>query len=96
MLRIALYARVSTQDQHPEAQQMKTVFRRHAKWLPSSPTMQRAITLDEQAETGQPQDLEPLDMDGALVDQTAAPAGLGPAIDAWKQARGGHSERAKP
>lgn len=48
---------------HYEAMGMKTVMRRHAKYLPTSGEIQRAITLDEMAEAGKPQDL------GTLVDK---------------------------
>ena len=53
----------------------KTVARRACKWVPSSPQLQRAVSLGDQAEIGIPQDLEPIDVtptDSALVDDMAA------------------------
>lgn len=41
----------------------KTVMRRLCKYLPSSPELSQAVTLDEQAERGIPQDLAPIDVD---------------------------------
>jgi recombination protein RecT len=43
--------------QHYEAMGMKTVMRKHGKYLPLAPEAQRALSLDEQADAGQPQDL---------------------------------------
>jgi recombination protein RecT len=41
----------------------KTLARRTCKWLPSSPTLQRAVSIDEQADVGMPQALEVIDLD---------------------------------
>lgn len=41
----------------------KTVMRRLCKYLPSSPELSQAVTLDEQAERGIPQDLTIIDID---------------------------------
>lgn len=41
----------------------KTVMRRLCKYLPSSPELSQAVILDEQAERGIPQALEPIDID---------------------------------
>jgi len=41
----------------------KTVMRRLCKYLPSSPDLQSAITVDEQADRGIPQSLEPIDVE---------------------------------
>ena len=68
---------------------MKTVFRRHFKWLPLSPTMQRAISLNEQANTGTPQDLEPLVLEASDVDQAAGPIGFVDAIGEQQAREGG-------
>lgn len=53
--------------QHYDAMAMKTVMRRHAKYLPLSTEAQMAITLDEHAEAGRAQDL------GMLVDPKEMP-----------------------
>lgn len=54
-------------QQHYEAMGMKTVMRRHAKYLPLSAEKQRAVALDEFAESGVPQDL------GLIVDESETP-----------------------
>ena len=59
--------------QHYEAMGMKTVMRKHAKYLPVSTEAAIAIALDERAEAGLPQDL------GMLVSPTETPTLEAPA-----------------
>lgn len=65
---------------HTDFEEMakKTVVRRLSKYLPSSPELQRAITIDEQAEAGRPQDLEIVN----VGDEPAKPKSLDDTIDA--------------
>lgn len=53
--------------QHYEAMGMKTVMRKHGKYLPLSAEAQSALALDEKADAGLPQDL------GQLIDPAEAP-----------------------
>lgn len=59
--------------QHYEAMAMKTVMRKHAKYLPLSTEAAMAVALDERAEAGLPQDL------GTLVSATETPTLEAPA-----------------
>lgn len=60
--------------QHYEAMAMKTVMRKHAKYLPVSTEAAAALALDERAEAGLPQDLGSLidPNEKATVDTTAS------------------------
>jgi recombination protein RecT len=49
---------------HFSAMGLKTVVLRLCKWLPATPDLQAAITLDEQAEAGVPQSIESVVIDG--------------------------------
>lgn len=52
----------------------KTVDKRAFKRIPSSPTLQRAVALDDQAQSGQAQSLEIVDVDPTSGPQDAPPA----------------------
>lgn len=63
----AIRARSPAKDKGPwvtdtDAMRKKTTVRRAAKWVPSSPQLQQAVALDEQAERGAPQSLDMIDV----------------------------------
>jgi recombination protein RecT len=64
----------------PNAQARKTVARRACKWVPSSPQLQRAVSLDDQAEIGKPQDLEAVDI-AVASEPVGPPKTLDEAVD---------------
>ncbi len=60
----------------PSEMWRKTVIRRLFKWVPSSPEIQRAITLGDQADAGIPQNLDIVDVPAAASEPTGPPASL--------------------
>jgi recombination protein RecT len=54
--------------------QRKTAMRRLFKYIPSSPTLQRAVTLDELTDTDEPQFVEPVKTDAELRSEYAVDA----------------------
>jgi recombination protein RecT len=57
----------------------KTVARRACKYIPSSPTLQRMVALDEQVERGAPQNLDVIDVEP--IGEPAAAAPKTPTLD---------------
>lgn len=67
--------------EHFNAMAKKTAVRRLCTFLPSSAELQRAVTLDDQAECGLPQSLEPIHVESVSVDVPGPPS-LASIVDA--------------
>lgn len=74
---------------HYEAMGMKTVMRRHGKYLPLSAEVQHALALDEAADAGMPQDLAMMIDPGEKPTPEGTKAIAEPLAEPQKKANGG-------